>query len=178
MHIYITLTPFVPFMGAIFSLRVCATAPGPLGRRREKSGLTMHSPGCAGKKINCRRQAAKYRRSKKRRKRKGGKKKKTTEGPIWCAPPLPNLIGAPKAAAASHDRKIECPRTKKPAYIDASHGDRRPVVCWLEKNKNKTQLSIPTPKYLQIFDFWNFVLLTWKIDNKYHNIHTLLWQQI
>jgi len=36
----------------------------------------MHSPGCAGKKINCRRQAAKYRPSKKRRERKRGKKGK------------------------------------------------------------------------------------------------------
>ena len=46
------------------------------GPGRATFGLTMHSPGCAGKKINCRRQAAKYRRSKKEERKKRKKEKK------------------------------------------------------------------------------------------------------
>jgi len=59
----------------------------------------MHSPGCARKKINCRRQAAKYRPSKKRRERKRKKKKKEREKEekfakkiSGAAPPTPRLI--------------------------------------------------------------------------------------
>ena len=71
----------------------------PAPERRRRNRLTMHSPGCAGKKINCRRQAAKYRRSKKRRKRKRGKKKKRKRKRreickkiSGAAPPTPRLI--------------------------------------------------------------------------------------